>query len=100
MAERLLRLTEKTFRAQVVGLARALGWEVYGAWLSIHSRSGYPDLHLWHPMKRRSLWAELKTERGKLSDAQAATIETMRMAGLDVRIWRPSDWEEIENALK
>lgn len=35
---------------------------------------------------------ELKTERGKLSDDQVAVIESLRSAGVDVRLWRPSDW--------
>jgi hypothetical protein len=38
-----------------------------------------------------ALWAELKTEAGRLSPAQAMLMALLRAAGHRVVIWRPSD---------
>ena len=42
---------------------------------------GLPDLYVRHAGWRIRLWLEVKTERGRLSDWQAAWIERERAAG-------------------
>lgn len=48
----------------------------------------------------RLLFAELKSERGRLSAAQREWREALGMAGVRVRVWRPSDWDEIVEVLR
>ena len=94
-----LAITEKVFTAQVTQLAQICGWEVYHPWLARHSRAGFPDLTLWHPKYQQHFYAELKTNTGKLTVAQDSTIQSLRAAAVEVRVWRPCDWAEIEARL-
>jgi hypothetical protein len=61
---------------------------------------GWPDLFLCRPRDRSVLLVELKTNRGKVSDRQDATIDQLRECGLTVLIWRPSDWETVVETLR
>jgi hypothetical protein len=92
-----LKLTEKQFQTQVVALARSLGYRVYHPWLSIRSEKGWPDLAIFKP--GRFLLAELKTEKGKLTQNQELMIEELRQAGVEVHVWRPGDWDDIVRIL-
>lgn len=60
---------------------------------------GWPDLILGKDVDERTsrvLIVELKTDTGKLSPDQVATITTLDNAGLAVRVWRSTDsWDEI-----
>lgn len=95
----LLDMTEKALTQAVVQLAQALGWTVFRTWLSLHSPSGEPDLRMVHPIKKRVVWAELKTEKGKLTLNQQDAIATLTQAGAEVYVWRPSSWAHIEKVL-
>jgi hypothetical protein len=87
--------TEKEFARQVTDLARILGWTHYRTWISVRSPSGFPDLILAKP-GRPLVLAELKSERGRLSPAQRAWLELLRQVpGVEIHIWKPSDWESI-----
>lgn len=91
--------TEAEFQQQVVRLARLLGYAVYHPWLSVRSTAGYPDLTIARP--GRLILAELKSERGKLSDAQQGWLDLLRtVKGVEVYCWRPSDWDELEQVLR
>ena len=90
-------LSEKDFRQQIVDLARACGWFVYFTWRSIHSPAGFPDLVLVRGAI--CLFRELKTEKGKPTDAQRDWLAALTGAGQDAKVWRPSDWPEIEATL-
>ena len=85
-------MTERTFQACVVKLAQSSGWLVYHTFDSRRSQPGYPDLHLVHAATGRSLFRELKTQKGKTSPAQDKWILALTAAGHDVAVWRPSDW--------
>lgn len=102
-------VSEAAFQEQVVSLARLCGWEVNhtrrsivreGRWATATSMSGFPDLTLWDPRAGGLVFAELKAQKGRLSVAQKACIASLRAAGLDVRVWRPADWDEIEALLQ
>ncbi|MEM4723625.1 MAG: VRR-NUC domain-containing protein [Candidatus Hadarchaeum sp.] len=92
-----LTLNEKQWQKTVVDLARTLGYRVYHPWLSIRSEKGWPDLALFKP--GRFLLAELKTERGKLTPSQEQMIADLRAAGVEVHVWRPSDFEKAAKIL-
>lgn len=89
---------EREFQASVVDLALLRGWR---AWHDNDSRrnvAGLPDLLLVRPP--RLLFAELKTEKGRLSPAQREWLDALgRCPGIEVHVWRPGNWPEIEEAL-
>lgn len=85
-------MTEKTLQAAILGAARRLGWLAYHTHDSRRSQPGYPDLHLVHPDTGRSLFRELKTQKGRLTPDQQAWLTALTHAGHDAAIWRPIDW--------
>ncbi len=94
-------ITEKEFSQQVVDLARVLDWKVYRTWTSIHSPAGYPDLTMVRG--DRLIFAELKTDKGKISAAQSEWLEAL--GGLingkvKVYVWTPDDFDEIVKILQ
>ena len=89
-------LTEKEWSAQVVELARALGWSRYHTYRSDRSEPGWPDEAL---VRDRLVLLELKAERGRLSDAQKEWIRKLLAAGVEVYVARPSDLTELANLL-
>ena len=96
--------SESQFQAAVVKLARYHGWRVQYHWTEKHSPAGWPDLTLWRlprdgEVAGRVLLVELKTQKGKVTKLQAQTIGELCRCGLDVHLWRPSDWPEIERCL-
>ena len=46
------------------------------------------------------IFAELKTEKGNLTKAQAWWLAGLKQAHPHVYVWRPSDWSEIEEVLR
>ena len=59
---------------------------------------GFPDLVLLQG--RDVLWRELKTDKGRVSEAQAAWGAALIDAGEDWAVWRPKDWPAIEMQLR
>lgn len=94
---RALDITEKEWAAQVVELARALGWRRYHTYRSERSEPGWPDEAL---VRDRLLLLELKAERGKLSDAQKQWLRALRAAGVEALVARPSDLAELAVVLQ
>ena len=91
-------LNEKDFMESIVQLARNTGWMVYHTYDSRRSTAGFPDLVM--TKHKRLVIAEIKTEKGKTTAAQDKWLETLRTArGVKVKLWRPSDWPEIERTL-
>lgn len=72
-------------------------WRYYHTRNSKRSVAGFPDLTLW---RERVVFAELKTETGKLTRAQEDVVEQLQMAGAEVYVWRPSDRPEVERILR
>lgn len=92
------RQTEGAFLAQVRAAAKLLGWATYHVHDSRHSEAGFPDLVL---VKRpRVIFAELKSDRGKLTEAQRAWIDELRACGQEAYVFRPRDWKTIERVLR
>jgi hypothetical protein len=100
-------MSEKQLQDAVVELARLHGWLIHharpgttrsGKWATqMQGHVGWVDLVLVKPP--RALFCELKSTRGRLSKHQVTWIEGLRACGLDVRVWFPSDWDEIESTL-
>ncbi len=103
---KLPRITEDEFLAQVLEYAAKMGW------LRAHFRpaktahgwrtpcqaeaKGFPDLVL---VRERVVYAETKSETGKLTPEQTLWIEKLAAAGQEVYVWRPKDWDEVLTVL-
>jgi hypothetical protein len=109
-----LQQTEKQFEQAVVDYSKLMGWLSYHNLDSRGSEPGFPDrVFLRAP---RILFVELKTETGRVSAAQQQWIdelEAVERASLEhalgsadgqqlvqVRVWRPSMWDEITAVLR
>ena len=91
--------TEKDFQARVVEFATLMGWKVYHTYDSRRSNPGFPDLIL---VQGRSMFClELKSEKGKVSDAQMEWIAALDdVRHVEAGVYRPHDEEDIRKALK
>ena len=103
-------MTEAAFTARVIVLAHELGWKV------VHFRpartakgwrtpcegdaEGWVDLILISVKQKRTLFVELKSEKGHITPAQEEWLETLRQAGEVPQVWRPSDFQYICEFLK
>jgi hypothetical protein len=102
LADGLPKQTERSFQTQVVKLAELLGWRCYHTLRSEGSAAGFPDLVLVrarHP-KPRVIFAELKADRGRLTDDQRAWLLELRASGQEAYLWRPSSWSAVEKLLR
>ncbi len=89
---------EKDWAQVVVDYATVQGWLVYRTWNSIHSPAGYPDLTMVRGT--RLVVAELKSEKGRLSPHQKVWVAKLEnVAGVEVYVWRPSDWPAVRDVL-
>jgi hypothetical protein len=106
--------TEASFQSAVVAYARANGWLVAHFRPARTARgwrtpveadgAGFPDLVL---VRRglggtpgRVVFAELKRRQRRLSAAQLAWVAALDTApGVEVHIWTPADWPEVEAVL-
>lgn len=95
-----LAISEKQFQAQVLDLARLSGWLVYHTHDSRRSAPGFPDLVLLRPP--RLVFAELKTEKGRIRPEQRAWVEALSgcTQAPESYLWRPRDLEEVQGILK
>lgn len=90
---------EKGFQQAIIDLARALQWHVYHPFDSRRSEAGFPDLTLVRPPY--VIFAEIKTERGRMSIDQVKWMQLLnRCPGVEYYQWRPSQWLAIVNRLQ
>lgn len=93
-----MKTSEKQFQAQVLQLAKLCGWKAYHTHNSRRSAPGFPDLVLVRPP--RVIFAELKTESGRLRPEQRAWLEALEACpGVEVQVWRPRDLQQIQMEL-
>ena len=94
-----LSITEKQFEAQVKDLAKIFGWMYYHTWKSVFSPKGFPDCVLVR--QPRLIFAELKSEKGKVSSEQRAWLDALgKLVNVEVYLWRPDDIETITKVLR
>ena len=92
-------VSERDFQRQVVELAELTGWRTYHTYDSRRSNPGFPDLVLVRAP--RVIFAELKREKGRVTVAQRDWARVLRACpGVEYYLWRPSGWDEIEDALQ
>lgn len=103
-------LSESQFQGQVEQLAVMYGWAYLhirpglnqrGSWrtpISGALGAGWPDLVLVRG--ERMVFAELKSEKGKLTAAQVTVLNALEETGHEVFCWKPSDWESLVEVLR
>lgn len=105
-----VQATEKQFQAALLEYARIRGWLCYHTYDSRRSAAGFPDLVLVRGGD--IIFAELKSKGGKVSPAQKHWLDTLAEAaflinrvkdqspGVEVVVWRPNNWPDIEETLR
>jgi hypothetical protein len=83
-------MTEAQLLNCVKDCALLFGWKFYHPWMSVKSARGYPDCTMVRG--DRLIFAELKSERGRVTEAQLAWLLDLKRAGVETHILRPSDW--------
>lgn len=99
--------TEDGFLGWVLDLAKLHGWRVAHFRPALTARgwrtpvqadgAGFPDLVLVRG--EQLIFAELKSERGRLSDEQRAWLDALGQTAATCCVWRPSDRQRIEELL-
>jgi hypothetical protein len=89
--------TEASFQASVVRYAELMGWRCFHVYDSRRSRAGFPDLVMVR--RPRVIFAELKSERGKLARDQFDWLRALDQCGQEVYVWKPSQWQILEKIL-
>ena len=101
-----MKLTEFQFMDQVIDLARLRGWRIHhtrpartksGWHTPIQGDPGFPDLVL--ARKPRVIFAELKSEKGKVSSEQQLWLDILHATPAETYTWYPSDWDRIMESL-
>jgi hypothetical protein len=103
-------LLEGEWMRQVTDLADVLGWtwahfrpaKTAHGWRTPVSGTigkGWPDLTLVRERDHRIVFAELKREGKHPDPDQQVVLDRLRAAGLEVHVWRPSDFAEVQRVL-
>jgi hypothetical protein len=90
-------MREEQFQQKVVDLCNWYRLLVYHTYDSRRSQPGFPDLVIVG--KSGVIFAELKSSTGKVSLNQSEWYERLRAAGAKAYIWRPEDWEEVQQII-
>ncbi len=97
MATVLDAISEKQFERQVKDAASLFKWEYYHTHRSQFSPAGFPDCVF---VRETVIYAELKAEKGKLSEDQRRWLLALVRAGQRVYVWRPSSIDQIIEVLR
>lgn len=93
-------VAEARFQAQVVRLARELGYRTFAVYNSRRSPQGWFDLAMARAGDKLVL-AELKSARGKQTAEQRDWYEDLqRIERVETYLWRPADWAAIVEILQ
>ena len=108
-------MNEEELQNAIVEVAHVFGWRVVAhrpmrtkhGWATgwRYDGTGWPDLTMVNADRGLMVAAELKTEKGRLSDEQKAWGETLSKleattAGVcRYYVWRPADWDDIVHLL-
>lgn len=98
-ASALPAMTERDLTRFVADCAVRFGWARYHTHRSDFSPAGWPDEVLCRPP--RLVIAELKSAKGKVSDAQQRWLDLIGgVPGVEAYLWRPADQDEIVRILR
>jgi hypothetical protein len=91
-------VTERQWQAIVLELATLYGWTHFHVYDSRRSDPGWPDLTLVRTPEL--VFAELKTDRGRLTPAQVRWLQLLTDCGQETHGWRPRDLDVVHERLK
>lgn len=109
---KLPRITEAEFLDQVIKFAKLHGWRVtHFRTVRVQRKdgtvyyqtpvqadgAGFVDLLL---ARERVVYAEVKTDKGRLESKQRDWMEILKETGQEVYVWRPRDWTDIQKCLQ
>lgn len=94
----VMPMTEVQFQQRITDLCDYLALRWHHETDSRKSPKGWPDLVIGGP--NSVIFAELKTEKGRTTEAQKEWLQTLARSGAVVYLWRPDDWSGIEQTLK
>jgi hypothetical protein len=83
-------MTERELQAQVIDLARMLGYLVWHCYDSRRSEPGFPDLVMVHERSGALIFAELKSTSGRLTPEQDRWLRALALRGAAF-VWRPAE---------
>lgn len=83
-------MSERQLQSHVIELARLLGYRYYHTYDSRRSVPGFPDLVLAHPRSGALIFAELKSDSGKVTPDQDVWLRVLGVRGVAF-VWRPAD---------
>lgn len=89
--------SERDWQATVLQYAALRGWRAYHNPDSRRSTAGFPDLVLVR--RPHVVFAELKSDTGRLRPEQVQWLDELRACGVMAVVWRPADWPEVERVL-
>lgn len=90
-------ISEKAWQAQVLQIAHLHGWFSYHPYDSRRSNPGFPDLTLVRDT--RLVFAELKTQKGRIRPEQRDWHDRLARTGVETYLWRPSDLRRVVECL-
>lgn len=102
-AELLKSITEAEWQGFVASYAQLNGWTVFHVFDSRRSNAGWPDLTCVRD--GRVVFAELKSESGKVTQAQQWWVDELGKVAaasdgaVEAHIWRPSDENTVREVL-
>jgi hypothetical protein len=106
-------MSEADWQRSVIDVAMRLGWRCHflpdGVWTALYERykrrgrpsgidlasSGFPDLVLCHAESGRLIFAELKSQSGKVRPTQQEWLDDLAACGISVYVWRPSAMDDV-----
>lgn len=95
-------VSEEDYQAQILALARGLGWRCYHTRGSRGSDKGWPDLAMVRGAT--ALFLEVKVQslkKGVVTPEQQGWIAALNQVRyVHAAVARPSNWPEIEDALR
>ena len=95
------RISEDRLQSAILDCAKLFGWLRYHTHDSRRSHCGFPDLTLVRGA--RIVFAELKSDTGKVTRAQRDWIDALAATGVvETYVWWPKDWTDgtIEEVLR
>lgn len=87
-------MTEAELQTNVRKVARLGGFLIYHTNDSRRSDKGFPDLVFVHPMTGRTVYAELKSAKGRIRPEQQQWIDALARGGHEIHVWRPEHWHD------
>lgn len=90
-------MSEEQFQQRILDYCQLRGLLVFHDHDSRRNNPGFPDLVIVG--QHGVVFAELKTDTGKLRPDQETWLTALHHAGAIAVIWRPSMWEQVRTRL-